>query len=128
MSHKERLEPGPVEVLGLRLLPKTKTSLTGGPWHGGVSQRAIFAATATLAGASCCALLLALAGLGFAENSIADMEALVDRPLMAVVAINALLVGWVVALRQRPSPRVLVMLGVITALAGAAIAMAFCER
>jgi len=94
----------------------------------GVSQRGIFAATAILVGASCYVLLLALAGLGFAENSIANMEALVDRPLMAVVAINALLVGWVVALRQRPSPRVLVMLGVITALAGAAIAMAFCER
>src|SRR5262245_20212320 len=87
-----------------------------------------FAATETLVGASCYAPLLALARLGFAENSIANMEALVDRPLMAVVAINALLVGWVVALRQRPSPRVLVMLGVITALAGAAIAMALYER
>jgi len=95
---------------------------------GGVSQRGIFAATAAVAGASCYALLLALAGLGFAENSIANMEALVDRRLIAVVAINVLLVGWVVALRHCPSPRVLVMLGAITAIAGAAIAMALCER
>jgi hypothetical protein len=95
---------------------------------GGVSQRGVLAATAILAGASCYALLLALAGLGFAENSIANMEALVDRPLMTVVAINVLLVGWVVALRRRASPRALVMLGVITALAGAAIAMALCEQ
>jgi hypothetical protein len=95
---------------------------------GGVSQRGIFAAAATLAGASRYALLLVLAGLGFAENSIADMEAIVDRPFMAVVAINVLLVGWVVALRQHPSPRVLVVLGVITALAGAAMAIALCVR
>jgi hypothetical protein len=129
VRHNELLEPGAAR--GTRLAPFVKNEdepdgKTCG--MGGVSQRGIFAATATLAGASCYALHLALAGLGLAENSIANMEALVDRPLMAVVAIDVLLVGWVVALRQRPSPRVLMILGVITALAGAAITMALCQR
>ena len=61
---------------------------------GGVSQREGFAATA-IGGRVLLCILPALAALGIAENSIANMEALVNRPLMAVVAINVLLVGWV---------------------------------
>jgi hypothetical protein len=41
-----------------------------------------------------------------------------------IVAINVVVLGWVVALRQRASPRTLVILGFITALAGAAIVIA----
>jgi mercuric ion transport protein len=87
-----------------------------------LSQAGLVAAIAALAGASCCALPLTLAWVGLAGAWIANLEILfVYRPYITTVALVVIGLGWAIAVRRRASPRTLVVLGLASALVGAAV-------
>lgn len=89
---------------------------------GVISQVGLVAATATLVGASCCALPLALAWLGLAGAWLANLEIfVVYRPYVTAFAIIVIALGWALALRRRASGRTLIVLGVASVLVAAAL-------
>lgn len=82
------------------------------------------AGLAALAGATCCALPLALAMAGLGGAWLANLAVLVVfRPYIIATALVIVGAGWLVALRRRTRPRVYVLLCLATAALGAAIAM-----
>lgn len=92
---------------------------------GVLTQAGVIAAIAALVGASCCALPLALAWLGLAGAWMANLEIfVVYRPYIAAFAIIVIGLGWIMAIRRRASPRTLVILGLASVLAGAALVIA----
>ncbi len=93
-----------------------------------VSHTGLIAAIAALAGASCCALPLAMAWLGLAGAWIANLEPFVAyRLYITSFAVIVIAVGWVVAARRRVSWRTLVVLGIASVLVGVALLMAHYE-
>jgi len=111
------------------LVQQANTKTEGAARHLGiVSQLGLIAAIAALVGASCCALPLALAWLGLAGAWIANLEIfVVYRPYITLFAIIVIVLGWVIALRQRASPRTFVALGVASVFVGAALLIAHYE-
>jgi mercuric ion transport protein len=95
------------------------------PGAGVLSGLGLVAALAALVGASCCALPPVLASLGLAGAWIANLGVfVVYRPYVTAVAFLVIGVGWLVALRRRPSRRVLLVLGCATVLVLVALAVA----
>ena len=95
---------------------------------GVVSQVGLIAAIAALAGASCCALPLALASLGLAGAWLANLGIfVVYRPYVTAFAIIVIALGWVIGLRRRASVRTLMVLGVASVLVMAALVIAHYE-
>jgi mercuric ion transport protein len=108
---------------------QTNTKTAGAARHLGiVSQVGLIAAIAALVGASCCALPLALAWLGLAGAWIVNLEIfVVYRPYITLFAIIVIVLGWMIALRRRASPRTLVVLGVASVVVAAALLIAHYE-
>lgn len=113
----------------LNAMQQTNTKAEGDAQRLGiVSQVGLIAAIAALIGASCCALPLALAWFGLAGAWIANLEIfVVYRPYITLFAIIVIVLGWVIALRRRASPRTLVVLGVASVVVGAALLIAHYE-
>jgi hypothetical protein len=93
-----------------------------------VSQVGLIAAIASLVGASCCALPLALAWLGLAGAWLANLEMFaVYSPHVTAFAIIVIALGWAIALRRSASRRALVVLGVASVLVVTALLIAHYE-
>jgi len=107
----------------------TDTKADGEPRHISLlSQLGLVAAIGALAGASCCALPLALAWLGLAGAWIGNLGIFVTyRPYITAAAVVLIGVGWVIASRRRATKRTIVVLALATALVGGAILVSYYE-
>lgn len=89
-----------------------------------MSGAGLAAGLAALAGASCCALPLALAIFGIGGAWVANLGILVVyRPFILAGAVVVVGAGWLVSFRRGARPRVHAMLGLATVAVGAAIAV-----